>query len=1253
MKMNFEIQRFANVVHGDSSRNQLVSAYDNTQIYGLAGNDTIESVNKKNVLLIGGSGSDVLNMTGGTGTLSGGAGADTFNLNYSASATLSAVIEDIEPDKDRIVITYDGGAAPELSYSISGGNVIWTDAEGYFNVTLKSYSSSSDFFDDECHEYIWDVFWLVNQERERQGLSQLILSEGLNDAASIRAVELDELYSHTRPDGTSCFTAVEKSYWGGGENIYVSPTNPEDAMIGWMNSTGHRANILTSSFKFIGIGYYYYEESTSWKDHWVQMFGGDFGDGTSLTAEEILRTSITSKTGSLPSESISNEIFVGNTYIGGGGNYKITDDFSGTIRIDTDDAVTIDGSAADNLEEIKVLAYSDTANIFVKSGGSNSHLIVERASLHGEDISSWDSKNYNHVTVDSGAGNDTIENRVFYSSISGGAGNENIKNYSDAVEIFGDADNDIIINGEFFARGGVSVKLYGGNGDDTISNSGSNSTLDGGAGNDLIRNGNYYFEPWNANYGSSYNGEHDDSLKSANVKIFGGTGDDSIYNEGNDTTILGGTDNDSVISKGDNVKIYGGAGNDTVYNYNSGTKIFGEADGDLIVNGEFFASGGVSVTLSGGDGADTITSSGSNSLLDGGAGDDVIHNGYYYYEPWNFYYGSSNNGEHDDSLKSSNVTISGGAGNDSIDNNGERVIYVYNSGDGEDTIFGYGSSDTLKISGSYSTQTSGNDVLVKVGSGSILLKNASGKTLNIETSGGETDTVPAGITVSGATLTADTKFTGNRLDLADYGSTVTVLSATALTKAASLVGNAQNNKIFGGKGADSLSGDLGNDTLTGNGGKDVFVYSGGDDVITDYTASDKIKLASANIASSSISGSDVIFKIDDGSLTVKNGVGKKITIVDSSGKSSTQTFSAVNTDTMPAGLSYDSSKKILTVSTKFTGNAVDLKNFATTTKTVDASKFTKTLKITGTSRAESLVGGSKADTLTGGKGNDTLTGNGGNDVFVYSSGDGADVIADFTAGDKISLASGSVSSATLKNSDMTFKIGSGSITVKNGKGKDISVGGAIYHDNLIYDSKKTSVTLGSGFSGTLGASDYYSKTKTINASSSSRTLNIVGNSVANSIFGGSKADTISGGKGNDTLTGNGGKDVFIYGNGDGKDVITDYTAGQDKIKISSGSISKTSYSGSNVVFTVGTGTLTVQNGKGKKITITDAAGKTSTKTYSNGAVYGTSALMVDENFIGDSTLDEISAPKYSVEQIRATVETEMFAQEMPVYSSTK
>ena len=110
-------------------------------------------------------------------------------------------------------------------------------------------------------------------------------------------------------------------------------------------------------------------------------------------------------------------------------------------------------------------------------------------------------------------------------------------------------------------------------------------------------------------------------------------------------------------------------------------------------------------------------------------------------------------------------------------------------------------------------------------------------------------------------------------------------------------------------------------------------------------------------------------------------------------------------------------------------------------------------------------------------------------------------------------------------------------------------------------------------------------------------------------------------------------------------MITDYTAGQDKIKISSGTISKTSCSGSNVIFTVGSGTLTVQNGKGKKITITDANNKTTTQTYfgdrNSNALWFTED---DTSFISSSAnLDAVTEKNYSVVNFSAT-DFENFAQ---------
>ena len=75
----------ADVIVGKTTKDKLVAYEDRTQIYGLTGNDTLISDNKTEMRLIGGSGNDVLRMTGGSGTLSGGKGKDTFELNYSAN----------------------------------------------------------------------------------------------------------------------------------------------------------------------------------------------------------------------------------------------------------------------------------------------------------------------------------------------------------------------------------------------------------------------------------------------------------------------------------------------------------------------------------------------------------------------------------------------------------------------------------------------------------------------------------------------------------------------------------------------------------------------------------------------------------------------------------------------------------------------------------------------------------------------------------------------------------------------------------------------------------------------------------------------------------------------------------------------------------------------------------------------------------------------------------------------------------------
>ncbi len=113
---------------------------------------------------------------------------------------------------------------------------------------------------------------LVNAARRDAGLSELELDADLCAAAQARAQEIAQSFSHTRPDGSSCFTILEEfgiSYRAAGENIAMGQRTPEEVMDGWMNSSGHRANILNGTFNSIGVGYYVDGAGAA---HWVQIF---------------------------------------------------------------------------------------------------------------------------------------------------------------------------------------------------------------------------------------------------------------------------------------------------------------------------------------------------------------------------------------------------------------------------------------------------------------------------------------------------------------------------------------------------------------------------------------------------------------------------------------------------------------------------------------------------------------------------------------------------------------------------------------------------------------------------------------------------------------------------------------------------------------------------------------------------------------------------------------------------------------------
>ena len=117
----------------------------------------------------------------------------------------------------------------------------------------------------------------VNQQRRQAGLSELKLSQGLTKVADIKAKDMRDngYFSHTSPTYGSPFDMMKEfgiNYTIAGENIAKGQKSVETVMADWMNSEGHRANILNKNFTHLGVGYC---TDASGNTYWIQMFIGE------------------------------------------------------------------------------------------------------------------------------------------------------------------------------------------------------------------------------------------------------------------------------------------------------------------------------------------------------------------------------------------------------------------------------------------------------------------------------------------------------------------------------------------------------------------------------------------------------------------------------------------------------------------------------------------------------------------------------------------------------------------------------------------------------------------------------------------------------------------------------------------------------------------------------------------------------------------------------------------------------------------
>ncbi len=150
-----------------------------------------------------------------------------------------------------------------------------TYSDAFFENEYNDSSVESEEAEDaDLEAYAQECFELVNKKRKAAGVSELEWDSTLAEACDIRAAELAERFSHLRPDGELCFTVFDEvgiELSGKAENILVGSSTAKGAVSRWMNSKGHKKNILSKSMKRSAVGVYYDSDSKDY--YWVQLFG--------------------------------------------------------------------------------------------------------------------------------------------------------------------------------------------------------------------------------------------------------------------------------------------------------------------------------------------------------------------------------------------------------------------------------------------------------------------------------------------------------------------------------------------------------------------------------------------------------------------------------------------------------------------------------------------------------------------------------------------------------------------------------------------------------------------------------------------------------------------------------------------------------------------------------------------------------------------------------------------------------------------
>ncbi len=490
---------------------------------------------------------------------------------------------------------------------------------------------------------------------------------------------------------------------------------------------------------------------------------------------------------------------------------------------------------------------------------------------------------------------------------------------------------------------------------------------------------------------------------------------------------------------------------------------------------------GDNVTIDSGEGDDYISNIGDTISIAGGEGNDTIYN-------------------HGD-----DITIDAGLGNNVISNNSDNVVFIWSGGN--DTITGFKEDSILSLGSDFSTQQSGDDVIVTVGDYNIVLEGTSSlDDLNI---------LKTGVTINN--VNNDSLISGTNINdsISNYGTNVTIQALGGM------------DTIFNGSSNSTIDAGTGNDSISN--------YSPQGILLAD------------NVSINAGAGNDTIRNEHAYNVTLVGGAGDdKIIVV--TGNHTTIDGGAGNDTILGETLEGESSTWAMGGYANINGGDGD--------DYIDPI-FSDSASIMGGEGYDTIINEGNYSTLNGGADNDIISLHGASlegNVIKYEAGDGNDTIYGFNETSKLSITAGTEYYTDVSGDDVLVYVGENTITI---------VGGASLSTINITNEETQALNISNTTNNTLITGTELADT----IQNSGEGVTISGKAGDDSVISSGADVSIHGGAGNDSIENSGANATILGEYGDDKlsntadNVLLEGSYGNDTI----------TNSGSNVTISAGTG----------------------------------------------------------------------------------